>query len=46
MQTMMFSGRAVTAAVFSAAPQTGNGGRKTGTEKRFIFAAANVTRIF
>jgi hypothetical protein len=42
----MFSGRAVIAAVFSAAPRPGNGGQKTGAAKRFIFAAANVTGIF
>ncbi|MCH4096009.1 MAG: hypothetical protein LKE88_05130 [Acidaminococcus provencensis] len=46
MQTMMFSGRAVTAAVFFAALRPGNGGRKTGTEKRFVSADGNVTRIF
>ena len=45
MQTMMFSGRAASAAVFSAVPWPGNGGRKTGAEKRFISAGGNVTRI-
>ena len=45
MQNLMYSGRAVSAAVFSAAHRTGNGGRRTGTGKEFIFVAASVTGI-
>lgn len=45
MQNLMFSGRVVIAAGFSAAIMIGNGGRKTDAGKRFISADGNVTRI-